>query len=114
MAPIFSSGQEKTNVYKACAVSVHMVEMVLGSSGEFMQCLLFYTLRFSFIKLIDYYVQRTYHRLMKNSIILLMCELEVRTSFIPKEFSLIPKHKFKYQLLRHKNEKMVSRSFSIL
>ncbi len=26
MAPIFSSGQEKTNVYKACAVSVHMVD----------------------------------------------------------------------------------------
>ncbi len=41
---------------------------------------------FSFIRLVDYYVQRTYFQIMKNSMVYLMLEMNERVQFVPDEF----------------------------
>ncbi|ODM98966.1 Dynein heavy chain 6, axonemal [Orchesella cincta] len=41
-----------------------------------------------FIRLIDYYVQHTYYKIMKNSMVYLMLEMNERVQYVPDEFFL--------------------------
>jgi hypothetical protein len=60
-----------------------------------------------FIRLVDYIVQKTYHRLLKNSMFMLILEIQSRIQYIPTQFYLPFNFQDKFANLRDKIERFV-------